>query len=156
MKVQVISVGKTSFDYLKEGIELYEKRLQHYVPFEWIVMPDIKKGKNWTLGQIQNVEGENLLKLITPEMIVTLLDVKGKAITSEDFATFINARMLSGSKTLCFVIGGAYGFSKEIYERAQFKISLSKMTFSHQLVRVVFLEQLYRAMTILKREPYHH
>ncbi len=156
MKIQVISVGKTSFDYLKEGIELYEKRLQHYVPFEWIVVPDIKKGKNWTPAQIQNAEGQSLLKYITTDTIVVLLDVKGKTISSEDFAAFINTRMLSGIKNLCFIIGGAYGFSKEMYDRSQFKISLSKMTFSHQLVRVLFLEQLYRSMTILKGEPYHH
>ncbi len=156
MKIQVICVGKTSFSYLDEGIQLYENRLKHYIPFEWIVLPDIKKGKNWSTEQIKTAEGEVLLKKIPNDAIVTLLDVKGKTLSSEDFSEFINTRMVSGSKTLSFVIGGAYGFSQEMYNRALFKISLSKMTFSHQLVRVVFLEQLYRAMTILKGEPYHH
>ncbi len=156
MKIQVICVGKTSFSYLDEGIKLYENRLKHYIPFEWIVLPDIKKGKNWNTEQIKIAEGELLLKKIPYDATVALLDVKGKALSSEDFSKFINSRMVSGSKTLTLVIGGAYGFSQEMYNRALFKISLSKMTFSHQLVRVVFLEQLYRAMTILKGEPYHH
>lgn len=156
MRVQVICIGKTAFDYLSEGILLYEKRLQHYLPFEWIILPSSKKSKSWTSKQIKAAEGKKILKTISSEAIVTLLDVKGKPFTSEQFAEFINVRMLSGTKTLCFVIGGAYGFSQEVYTRAQFQISLSKMTFSHQLVRVVFLEQLYRAMTILKGEPYHH
>lgn len=156
MKIQVISIGKTSFNYLDEGIQLYENRLKHYIPFEWIVLPDIKKGKHWSKEEIKTAEGEFLLKKIPNDAIITLLDVKGKTFTSEEFSEFINTRMISGAKTLCFIIGGAYGFSQAIYDRATFKISLSKMTFSHQLVRVVFLEQLYRAMTILKGEPYHH
>lgn len=156
MKVQIICVGKTSFDYISEGIKLYEKRLQHYLPLEWIELPEIKKNKHWTHEQIKKVEGELLLKKTPTDAIVTLLDVKGKNISSEDFSQFVNQRMLSGLKTLTFIIGGAYGFSEEVYQRSQFKLSLSKMTFSHQLVRIVFLEQLYRAMTILKGEPYHH
>lgn len=156
MKIQVICIGKTAFEYIEEGISIYRKRLQHYIPFEWVVLPDIKKGKNWHTNQIQTAEGERLLKSIPKDAIVVLLDVKGKAITSEEFADFINTRMLSSIKTLSFVIGGAYGFSQKMYARAQFKLSLSKMTFSHQLVRILFWEQLYRAMTILNREPYHH
>lgn len=156
MKIQVISIGKTAFNYLNEGIGLYEGRLKHYVPFEWTVLPDIKKAKNWTNEQLKVAEGQRFLKTIPKDAIVVLLDVKGKNLSSEEFADFINSRMLSGSKSLYFIIGGAYGFSRDMYERADFKISLSKMTFSHQLVRVVFLEQLYRAMTILKGEPYHH
>lgn len=156
MKIQFICMGKTSFAYLNEGILLYQKRLQHYVPFEQIVLPDIKKGKSWSAEQIRNEEGERLLKAIGKEAMVVLLDVKGKAFSSEEFAEFIHTQMLAATKTVCFIIGGAYGFSAQMYARAQCKISLSKMTFSHQLVRVVFLEQLYRAMTILKREPYHH
>ncbi len=156
MKIQVICIGKTSFDYLDEGIQLYENRLKHYIPFEWTVLPDLKKVKNLSTEQLKNAEGEVLLKKIPNDAIVALLDVKGKSLSSEHFADFINTRMISGAKTLCFVIGGAYGFSQAMYDRALFKISLSKMTFSHQLVRVVFLEQLYRAMTILKGEPYHH
>lgn len=156
MKIQVISVGKTAFNYLNEGINLYEGRLKHYVPFEWVVLPDVKKAKNWTHEQIKIAEGRHFLKTISKDATVVLLDVKGKSLSSEEFAEFINTRMLSSVKNLFFITGGAYGFSSEMYERANFKISLSKMTFSHQLVRVVFLEQLYRAMTILKGEPYHH
>lgn len=156
MKLQLICIGKTTFDYLNEGILLYEKRLKHYLPFEWIELPDLKKNKNRDRQQIKFNEGENLLKVIPTDAIVVLLDVKGKTATSEEFSNFINSRMLSGIKNLCFVIGGAYGFSNELYARSQFKISLSQMTFSHQLVRLIFMEQLYRAMTILKGEPYHH
>lgn len=156
MKLQLICIGKTTFDYLNEGILLYEKRLKHYLPFEWIELPDLKKNKNRDRQQIKFNEGEKLLKVIPTDAIVVLLDVKGKTATSEEFSNFINSRMLSGIKNLCFVIGGAYGFSNELYARSQFKISLSQMTFSHQLVRLIFMEQLYRAMTILKGEPYHH
>ncbi len=156
MKIQVICIGKTSFGYLDEGIKTYTNRLKHYVPFEWTVLPDLKKVKNLSKEQIKIVECEILLKKIPNDAIVVLLDVKGKTLSSEEFSEFINMRMVSGAKTLCFVIGGAYGFSQAMYDRALFKISLSKMTFSHQLVRVLFLEQLYRAMTILKGEPYHH
>ncbi|MBS9768896.1 MAG: 23S rRNA (pseudouridine(1915)-N(3))-methyltransferase RlmH [Flavobacteriaceae bacterium] len=156
MKIQIISIGKTSFSYLDEGIELYQKRLVHYIPFEWIELPDVKKGKYGNVEQLKTIEGENFLKKIPSDAFVVLLDVKGKEISSEKFADFLNTRMISGVKNLCFVIGGAYGFSQEIYKRAEFKISLSKMTFSHQIIRVIFLEQLYRAMTILKGEPYHH
>lgn len=156
MKGQVICIGKTAFSYIDEGIDMYAKRLQHYLPFEWLVLPEIKKSKNWTQNQIKEMEGQVLLKAIPSDATVVLLDVKGKTFTSEAFADFLSTRMLSGIKNLCFVIGGAYGFSEEIYTRAQFKLSLSKMTFSHQLIRLVFLEQLYRAMTILKGEPYHH
>ncbi len=156
MKIEVICIGKTAFTYLDEGITLYKKRLKHYLPFDWTVLPDLKKTKQWSKEQIKIAEGEILLKKIPNDAVVALLDVKGKQLDSEDFSTFINRNMVSGAKRLIFVIGGAYGFSEEIYQRANFKISLSKMTFSHQLVRVVFLEQLYRAMTILKGEPYHH
>ncbi|PVX52368.1 23S rRNA (pseudouridine1915-N3)-methyltransferase [Balneicella halophila] len=156
MKVQIICIGKTAFSYLDEGIDLYEKRLKHYLPFEWIIVPEIKKAKNWSADQIKQAEGQALVKIIPSDSVITLLDVKGKTFTSEEFASFLNTRMISGVKTLSFIIGGAYGFSPEIYAKAQFKISLSKMTFSHQLVRVVFSEQLYRAMTILRSEPYHH
>ncbi len=156
MKIQIISIGKTSFSYLDEGIELYKNRISHYVPFEWTILPDVKRGKNTPTEQLKTNEGELLLKKIPSDAFVCLLDVQGKSMSSEKFAEFINIRMLSGSKTLCFVIGGAYGFSKEIYDRADSKLSLSKMTFSHQIIRVIFLEQLYRGLTILKGEPYHH
>ncbi|PID95730.1 MAG: 23S rRNA (pseudouridine(1915)-N(3))-methyltransferase RlmH [Bacteroidetes bacterium] len=156
MKIQIICIGKTSFNYLDEGIELYLKRLGHYVPLSWTVLPDLKKSKHWETEQIKTEEGKILLKKIPNDAIVTLLDVRGKQLNSEDFSNFIQKNMISGAKNLSFIIGGAYGFSEEMYKRANFKISLSKMTFSHQLIRVVFLEQLYRAMTILKGEPYHH
>lgn len=156
MKVQLICIGKTSFDFVSSGISLYEKRLQHYISFEWIELQDIKKGKGWDEEAIKNKEGELLLKNVPNDAILVLLDVAGKHLDSVHFSEFINKQMVTGKKTLTFVIGGAYGFSQEVYRRTQFRISLSKMTFSHQIVRLLFAEQLYRAFTILRGEPYHH
>lgn len=156
MKVKLIVVGKTAFDYLKEGESVYENRLIHYTNYERILIPDVKSPKNFSTEELKKKEGESILAKITNQEYVVLLDEKGKSFTSVSFANWINQKINENVSVLTFIIGGAYGFSKELYERANQKISLSVMTYSHQLVRVIFLEQLYRAHTILKGEPYHH
>lgn len=156
MKVKLIVVGKTAFDYLKEGESVYENRLIHYINYERILIPDVKSPKNFSTEELKKKEGESILAKITNQEYLVLLDEKGKSFTSVSFANWINQKINENVSVLTFIIGGAYGFSKELYERANQKISLSEMTYSHQLVRVIFLEQLYRAHTILKGEPYHH
>ncbi len=156
MKVKLIVVGKTSFDYLKEGETVYENRLIHYTNYERILIPDVKSPKNFSNEELKKKEGEAILAKITNQEYVVLLDEKGKNFNSVSFANWINQKINENINSLTFIIGGAYGFSRKLYERANQKISLSDMTFSHQLVRVIFLEQLYRAHTIIKGEPYHH
>lgn len=156
MKIEFWFIGKTSFSYLQEGIDLYFKRLQHYIKFDIVVIPDIKNAKNLTQDQLKTKEGALLLKKLTKSDLLVLLDENGKSYDSVAFAQYIDKTRQQSQKRLIFVVGGAYGFSKEVLNRANNKISLSKMTFSHQMVRLFFVEQLYRAMTILKGEPYHH
>ena len=156
MKVKLIVVGKTSFDYLKAGETVYENRLIHYTNYERILIPDVKSPKNFSNEELKKKEGEAILAKITNQEYVVLLDEKGKYFNSVSFANWINQKINENVSILTFIIGGAYGFSRKLYERANQKISLSDMTFSHQLVRVIFLEQLYRAHTIIKGEPYHH
>ena len=156
MKVALWMVGKTSFPYLKEGIQLYEKRLKHYLSFEHCVLPDIKNAKNLKEAQLKIKEGQLILKKLKKEDTLILLDENGKMLTSVQFATFVEKQLHQSHKRIVFLIGGAYGFSEAVYQRSQRKLSLSKMTFSHQMVRLIFIEQLYRAMTILRNEPYHH
>lgn len=155
MQITLIQTGKTRFSYLQEGISDYQSRLKHYINFEEITLPDIKNAKSLSFAEIKKKEGEQLLKIIDKSSFLILLDEKGKQSSSEEFAEFIRKSMNSG-RDIVLVIGGAFGFSEEVYNRANDKISLSKMTFSHQLVRLIFAEQLYRAMTIIKGEPYHH
>ncbi len=156
MKIKLILIGKTDSDYLKTGVEEYVKRLTHYIGFEMIVVPDLKNTKKLSIQQQKQKEGELITKHIQPGDHVVLLDENGKEFSSPEFAAFIEKQSLSGLKTLVFVIGGPYGFSEEIYKTGNRKIALSRMTFSHQMVRLIFVEQLYRAMTIIKGEPYHH
>ena len=156
MKITLLSVGKTSFGYLQEGMDLYVKRLKHYVPFEYKEIPYPKLGKNPAEQAVKDAEGKLILKGVQPGDSLVLLDERGKSFTSPQFAQFLQKKMNSGVKNLIFVIGGAYGFSDEVYERADQKVSLSDMTFSHQMVRLFALEQIYRGFTILKGEPYHH
>ena len=156
MKVKLVLIGKTDLNYLKEGINEYEKRLKHYLPMEIVVIPDLKNTKKLSEDQQKQKEGELILGQIKDGDFTVLLDEKGKEFSSVDFSKFIEKQMISGLRNLIFVVGGPYGFSDKIYKRANTKISLSKMTFSHQMVRMIFLEQLYRAMTIIKGEPYHH
>lgn len=156
MKIKLILIGKTDSDYLINGIGEYINRLKHYLPFEMFIIPDIKNTKNLSEHQQKQKEGKLILNQIHNGDFIVLLDEKGKEYSSLDFSKFIEKQMISGLKSLIFIIGGPYGFSDEIYEKCNSKISLSKMTFSHQMVRLIFTEQLYRAMTIIKREPYHH
>ncbi len=156
MKIKLIVVGKSAFDFVKEGELVYEKRLIHYLPFEKLVLPDIKNPKNLSLEELKKKEGELILSKITNQDFLVLMDENGSQFSSTNFASWLEQKVNEGMRSMVFVIGGAFGFSKEVYERANQLISISKMTFSHQLVRVIFLEQLYRAQTILKSEPYHH
>lgn len=156
MQIELIVIGKTNALYLLTGIEEYIARLKHYVPFILTVIPDIKNAKSLSQEQLKVKEGEFILKTIDKSDVLILLDENGKTFSSVDFSQYIQNHMLAGRKRVLFVIGGAYGFSKEVYQRANGKVALSKMTFSHQMVRLIFVEQLYRAMTILKGEPYHH
>ncbi len=155
MKITLVQVGKTSFGYIREGIIDYHKRIGHYVNFEEITIPDLKNTKSLGVSEIKKKEGESILKLIDKSVRLILLDENGKQSDSVQFAEFISKNMNSG-RDIVFMIGGAYGFSEEVYSRADEKIALSKMTFSHQMVRLIFAEQLYRAMTIIRGEPYHH
>ncbi len=156
MHVKLIVVGKTNAPYLQAGIQDYEKRLTHYLPFEMCVIPDVKHAKSLSQEQLKQKEGELILKQLGKSDTLWLLDEHGQTFNSLAFSAHLQKHILTGRKRLFFAIGGAYGFSPEVYRRANGKIGLSKMTFSHQMVRLVFVEQLYRAMTILKGEPYHH
>lgn len=156
MTIKLLAVGKTDSTLLQELIAEYENRLKHYIKFEIEIIPDIKNAKNLSETQQKEKEGELILKKIQPTSILVLLDENGKQFSSIDFATYLQKKMNSGIKQLVFVIGGPYGFSEAVYKKAQAKISLSKMTFSHQMVRLFIVEQIYRGFTILKNEPYHH
>lgn len=156
MKVLLLVIGKTDAAYIRAGIDEYEKRLTRYVPYEMKVLPDVKNAKSMSEGVQKEKEGDMLLAEILPTDYVVLLDENGKQFSSVDFSGFLAQKMLNATKRLVFVIGGPYGFAERIYKRADDKVSLSKMTFSHQMVRMIFAEQLYRAMTIMRGEPYHH
>ena len=156
MKIALIVIGKTDAGYFVEAIKEYTNRLVHYIPFEMVVLPDIKNAKNLSENQQKEKEGELILKALQGGDYLVLLDEKGKDFTSVQFASYIEKKMHTVSKRLVFVVGGPYGFSEAIYKTASEKISLSKMTFSHQMIRLIFVEQIYRAMTILNNEPYHH
>jgi 23S rRNA (pseudouridine1915-N3)-methyltransferase len=156
MKIKLLSIGKTEEKYLKDGIDIYCKKIIHYFPFEYEELPAIKQTKNLSSNEQKKREGESILKKLTPSDIVVLLDETGTQYSSVNFSGFLQQKMLQGNKQLVFVIGGAYGFSQEVYARKNDLISLSFMTFSHQMVRLIFLEQLYRAGSIMKNEPYHH
>ena len=155
MKITLLVVGKTVENQLVALIDDYCQRLRHYVPFEMVVVPDIKNAKSLSEDQLKTAEGEQILARLTPSMDVILLDEHGNEFRSIEYAQWIQKKMASG-RDLALVIGGAYGFSEAVYQRANGKLSLSKMTFSHQMIRLLAVEQLYRAMTILRGEPYHH
>ena len=156
MNVRLINIGKTTVPYLKEGELVYEKRLRHYLNFERIDLKEVKTSKNQSNALLKKSEAELLLKMIKPNDVVIILDEKGNQYSSENFSKWLNNKEIRGLKQLVFIIGGAYGFDKSIYDRANEKLSISKMTFSHQMIRLLFLEQLYRAKTILNGEKYHH
>ncbi len=156
MKICLLVIGKTDAVYVRQGIEEYEKRLKRYISFEMRVLPDVKNVKNRGESLQKEREGELILEQLQPGDVVVLLDERGQQYSSIEFSTYLSQKMLGGIKRLVFVIGGPYGFSEAVYRRGNEKVSLSRMTFSHQMVRMIFAEQIYRAMTILKGEPYHH
>lgn len=156
MKLTLLAVGRTTEDYLRRGIEIYVKRLGHYVPFEMKELPDLRATRGMGPEDVKRAEGAAVLGSLEPGDVVWLLDERGEELTSPELATRLQRRMASGLKRMVLVIGGPYGFSQAVYERADGKLSLSRLTFSHQMVRLFAVEQLYRAMTILRGEPYHH
>jgi 23S rRNA (pseudouridine1915-N3)-methyltransferase len=156
MNVRVLMIGKTNDNYIREGVSEFLGRLKHYLKISWDELPDIKDRKNLSPQQIKEKETNLLLTKLPEKFTLVLLDEKGKEYTSMNFAEFITKQAASGIKELVFVIGGAYGVSEELKKRADFALSLSQMTFTHQLIRLIFAEQLYRAMTITRNEPYHN
>ena len=156
MKVSLIQIGKTDDSYIKEGIDNYIKRIKFYHPFDNIIIPDLKKTKNLSVNQQKKIEGEVLIKHLQKFDRVVLLDENGKHYTSVKLASYFEKLIINSTRNLAFVIGGPYGFSEEIYLKYKERLALSYLTFSHQLVRLLFMEQLYRINTIIKREPYHH
>lgn len=156
MKITLAVVGKTETGFVRQGIEEYVKRLQHYVQFNIQYIGDVKSTRNLSEEQQKTAEGKSLLAALDSSDHVVLLDEHGTERTSMDFSGWLQRRMSSGCKRVVFVVGGPYGFSQEVYRRANEMISLSKMTFPHELVRLIFVEQLYRGFTILRHEPYHH
>lgn len=156
MNIELIVVGKTDSREVEALVEMYAKRVNHYCKFSITIIADVRNTRNMAASRQKQLEGEAIMKLITEGDYVVLMDERGQQYTSMEYAQWLQKRMLSGVKRLALVIGGPYGFSEEVYARANQKISLSKMTFSHQIVRAIFAEQLYRAFTILNNEPYHH
>ena len=156
MKILLIVVGKTDQKWLSEGIDRYVDRLSHFGQFEIQVIPDIRNTKNMDQNTQKNREGELILSMLQPSDDIWLLDDKGREMTSPELAQWMEKRMTQSTKRLVFIIGGPYGFSPDVYARVPGKLSLSKMTFSHQMVRLIFVEQLYRAFSILNNLPYHH
>lgn len=156
MKMTLLTVGKTDKDWIRQGLDIYVSRLKHYMPFSITEIPELKNVSSLTKAQIKEREGELILKNIRPTDELILMDERGRQYTSMELAKALQDKITYSGKDIVFVIGGAYGFSDEVYKRADSKISLSKMTFSHQMVRVIFAEQIYRAFTIIRGEPYHH
>jgi 23S rRNA (pseudouridine1915-N3)-methyltransferase len=156
MKITFLTVGKTINSNLIKLQDEYQNRLKYYIPFETVVIPELKNTKNLSINEQKEKEADLILKNFETTDEIILLDEKGKQFTSVGFSEFISKKMLASHKRMIFVVGGPYGFSERVYQRANGKISLSSMTFSHQMIRLIFTEQLYRAMTILKGEPYHH
>lgn len=157
MKINCLCIGETAFDYLKVGMDLYDKRLQHLnANHSWTVIPNIKNAKNLTENQLKEKEGELILKKLEDGDFVVLMDERGKQYDSIAFAQTLEQWQHQSYKRIVFIIGGAYGFSEAVYARANSKISLSKMTFSHQMIRLFYIEQIYRAFAILNNQPYHH
>lgn len=155
MKITLLTVGKTEDEYLQEGIARYLKRLKHYVPFKMLELPELKNTKNLSQDQQKAKEAEMIFKNISSTDHVILLDEHGQDFSSIQFSGFLNKRLTESVQHLVFLVGGPYGFDQTVYNRATDQVSLSRMTFSHQMVRLFFIEQLYRSFTILKGEPYH-
>ncbi|MDL2243270.1 23S rRNA (pseudouridine(1915)-N(3))-methyltransferase RlmH [Bacteroidales bacterium OttesenSCG-928-J19] len=156
MKIQLLVIGKTNQDFVQKGMDEFCGRIKHYLPFELEVIPDLKNTKSLSFEQQKEKEGELILKSLRTDDFVVLLDENGKEFTSLQFASYLEKKMQTVPKRLVFIIGGPYGFSQKIYETAREKVSLSRMTFSHQLIRLIFVEQIYRGLSIINNEPYHH
>ncbi|OUS02745.1 23S rRNA (pseudouridine(1915)-N(3))-methyltransferase RlmH [Flavobacteriales bacterium 33_180_T64] len=156
MTIKLLAIGKTDHKDLQSLIDDYQKRLGHYIKFQFEVIPDLKKVKNLSENQQKQKEGELILNKLSSTDVLILLDENGKQLDSVEFSQYLQKHMNSGIKQLVFVIGGPYGFSPEVYQKSKGKLSFSKMTFSHQMIRLFVIEQLYRGFTILKNEPYHH
>jgi len=156
MKFTLLIIGKTNQDFIQEGIGLYKKRVERYIPFKIMTVPEIKKSVNLNQDDVKMKEAKSVLKKVPAPELLILLDEKGHHYNSKEFARFLEKQMISCPKNITFLIGGAYGFSSELYKRSDYIISLSKMTFSHQLACLIFMEQFYRAFTIIRGEPYHH
>lgn len=156
MKITLLTVGKTDKDWVRQGMDIYISRMKHYIPFSVVEIPELKNVSSLSEEQIKTKEGELILKNIRPADDVVLLDERGREYSSVEFAKVLQDKISYTCKDIVFIIGGAYGFSEAVRQRAGGKISLSRMTFSHQMVRAIFVEQLYRAFTIMKGEPYHH
>ena len=156
MEITCVSVGKVSNPWLRQGIDIFESRISKYIKFSSVIVPDLKNSKNLSKESIKEEEGKAILNLLNSSDYVVLLDEKGKEFTSKEFAFWIQKQMNTGKKRILLVIGGPFGFSETVYFRADFKIALSKMTFPHEMAKLILTEQIYRCMTILKGEPYHH
>lgn len=156
MKISIITIGATQETYLKEGIALYEKRIRHYLPVEITYLNELRNTRNLSENMQKEQEGRILLQAVEKADHTVLLDVTGRKYTSEAFSGYLQRLMNMGTRNLAFVIGGPYGFSDEVYRALPNRLSVSDMTFSHQLIRLIFVEQLYRAFTIIRGEPYHH
>lgn len=156
MKLLLMAVGPTTIPFVREGLDLYLGRLAHYLPVETRIIPDLRRKASLTPAQQKDAEGREILAALTPADRVVLLDERGLQMSSVKFADWFDRQQASGARRLVFVVGGPYGFSQDVYSRADAKVSLSPMTFNHEMVRLFFAEQLYRAQTILRNEPYHH
>ncbi|MCM1505463.1 MAG: 23S rRNA (pseudouridine(1915)-N(3))-methyltransferase RlmH [Muribaculum sp.] len=156
MEITLLVIGKTANNHITVCLDDYCKRLMRYIPFSVKVLPDVKNVRKLTQQQQKEAEGDSILQALSPADMVVLLDEHGKERTSMEFASYLQKKMASGQKRLVFVVGGPYGFSSRVYDRCNEQVSLSRMTFNHEMVRLFFVEQIYRAMTILRGEPYHH
>jgi 23S rRNA (pseudouridine1915-N3)-methyltransferase len=156
IKIKLLVIGKTSGAWLIDAIEQYRSRIEKYIGFSYEIVPDIRNGSSLPLVKLMDLEAEAILKRVGERDVVVLLDEKGRQFSSDQFAVWVDKQLQTSDKTLVFIIGGAYGFGEKLRKRTNQDISLSMMTFSHQMVRLIFMEQLYRAFTIIKGEPYHH
>jgi 23S rRNA (pseudouridine1915-N3)-methyltransferase len=156
MKIALLQTGKTSDRYLSDGIAIFEERLRKYTAFEILTIPDIRSTRNMPSREQKMREGRGILRFIRTDDYIVILDEKGKEFSTVEFSSWLEKKFLLQKKRIVFVAGGAWGFSDEIYKKADMRLSLSRLTFSHQMVRLLFLEQLYRAFTVIKGEPYHH
>lgn len=156
MEIGILSVGKIASEWVNKGVEQFNSRIKRYVKYTSIIIPDLKNSKSLSKDNITEEEGKLLLQQIQPSDLVVIMDEKGKHFTSREFADWIQKQMNTGKKRMLFVVGGPFGFSESVYKRADYKVALSKMTFTHEMAKLLLTEQIYRAMTILKGEPYHH